>query len=178
MYWIHKPDTHLVIETDRVPEQVAERLSADVTRVKSVVWSPAFGARTSFVAVVDLPTLEMRVKHGYSNGFTRLLYGTIQPHGTGSRLELSFRSIWWIELLVRLIEVFLLGPLVAYSIALLLFALRGGEIQWTPVLVWACTPLLTVALLAGIEIFARALGDRDEQHMRTALLAWFPPRSG
>ena len=34
MYWIHKPDTHLQIETQQAPERVFERIGADLTRVR------------------------------------------------------------------------------------------------------------------------------------------------
>ena len=98
----------------------------------------------------------------------------IQPAGTGSRIEVRFYSIWWIELIVRLMGLIFVGPIAAYGIALLLHAGRGGTIDWGPVLIWACAPLLTALSVVVIEVVARWMGDRDEDRMRAALREWFP----
>jgi len=171
MYWIHKPDTHLQIETQQATERVFERIGADLARVRSVVWSPVFGAQTFYVGVLEPPSIEMRVCHGYSNGFARLLDGRVEPPPSDSVLSLRFRSIWWIELLVRAIEVIMLGPVVAYSIALFLYAQRGGAADWSRLWVVAAGPALTVVLLVGIEAVARRLGDQGDRRMREALLS-------
>jgi hypothetical protein len=106
VYWIHKPDTQLVIDTDQNLDAVWERIGAEMAQVRSVIWSLAFGAQAPFVGVLKLPLIQLRVRHGYRNGFTRLLDGRIEPAAAraGSRLTLRFQSIRWIELLVRVIE--------------------------------------------------------------------------
>jgi len=178
VYWIHKPDTQLVIDTDQSPEAVSERIGAEMAHVRSVVWSPAFGAQVPFVGVLKLPLIQMRVRHGYSNGFTRLLDGRIESAaeaaGAGSRLTLRFQSIRWIELLVRVVEVVLLGPVLAYALGVVWYAQRGGVVDWGATLAATAGAALPIALLVGIEWFARRLGDHDEQAMRRALRDWFP----
>ena len=116
----------------------------------------------------------MRVRHGYSNGFTRLMDGRIEAGGSGTRLTLRFRSIWWIELLVRVVGVAFVGPLLVYAIALGVYAQRGGSVDWIEAVVASVGTLVPLVMLIGIEWFARKLGDADEHRMRDALHTWFP----
>jgi hypothetical protein len=169
MALLHEPDTELTLDIDAPPQTVMLRLEAEMALVRSVVWSPAWGEEDPFVGVVSNDAVHMRVRHGYSNGFTRILYGHVEPWGEGTRLHLRFRSVWWIEALMRGVWVLLALPLGLYLADLL----RHGFFDLPKLLMAVGVPLGTLGLLAGIEWFGRMLGDRDEQTMRAAIRGWF-----
>jgi len=158
VYLVHEPDTHLVLEVALSPEAVRQRIASEVAQVRSVIWSPAWGAQSPFVGVIGEREIQMRVRHGYSNGFTRLLSGTIGATEQGSRLELTFRSLLWVELLMRAVWLSFLVPLVIHFSS-------GDAFDWAVVGGFAAM----LGVLVGIEATGRRLGRRDEEHMRRAL---------
>ena len=169
MALLHEPDTELTLDIDAPPLTVKMRLEAEMALVRSVVWSPAWGEEEPFVGLVSNDEVHMRVRHGYSNGFTRILYGHVEPSGEGTRLHLRFRSIWWVEALMRGVWVLLALPLGLYLADLL----RHGYFDLPYLLSAVGAPLLMLSFLAGIERIGRTLGDRDEQTMREAIRGWF-----
>jgi len=52
-------------------------------------------------------------------------------------------------------------------------AQRGGDVSWPAVAVSLAVPAAVLALLMGIETFARQLGDADEDRMRRHLVGLF-----
>ena len=94
----------------------------------------------------------MRVRHGYSNGLTRLLYGGVTGRTTGSRVEGEFRTLLWVVLILRFVWFAFLGQ-----------ALLAPRSPSTPVL------LAAFFFLVLVEIVGRSLGDADERKMRDHL---------
>ena len=118
--------------------------------VSSILFSPTWGRREELVGTLSDGRLQLRVRHGYSNGFTRIFRGTLTSTPRGARIDGEFRSLWWVVAIMRTMALFFV---------LSVFLERGA----------APFALFMVALLAGIEAVARRMGDRDEEKMRAFL---------
>lgn len=94
--------------------------------------------------------LELRVRHGYSNGLTRIFYGTIASTPRGARIEGEFRTLLFVVAILRALSA-LFAASVLFERAALIVALP------------------TVLLLLAIEAVARRMGDADEEKMREFL---------
>jgi hypothetical protein len=129
------------------PAEVEKHLRASVAVVRSILFSPTWGRGEDFLATIRGTRIEMRARHGYSNGLTRIFYGSITPTPKGSRIEGEFRTLLWVVLILRVVWLFFLGA-----------ALAGRE----PALFGA----IMILVLAGIETIARRMGDADEEKMR------------
>lgn len=104
----------------------------------------------------------MRARHGYSNGLTRILHGSVRSHESGALIEGQFRTLLSVVLILR-------GVWIAILIAV---AAAWHELPWGKPrdLLYALTvPLFLLTFLVGIEAFARRLGDSDEALMRVHL---------
>lgn len=168
---LHEPETRLVLLMAQRPETVKARLATEIAQVRSVVWSPAWGAIEPFVGVLGDDEIHMRVRHGYSNGFTRILSGSLQPTDSGSRLDLRFRTLWWIEAIMRAVW---LGIGLPFGFYLVSLARSASPIDRAELLAAVLAPALTLGFLGAIEWIARRLGRRDEQTLRDAFQRWFP----
>ena len=82
------------------PEEVKKRLRSSMSYVKSVLFTPTWRVRSDFAGNLQGNEIRMRVHHAYSNGYTKLLFGRIEPSSYGSRLVIEFRPIRF-EVLVR-----------------------------------------------------------------------------
>lgn len=167
MYLVHKPDTHYALEVPLAPESVRARLEMESDRVRSIVWSPGFGASKGVVAELRGDgEIRMRIRHAYSNGLTRFARVRLVAAGApgnaseGTRVELVCQSIRWVEWIMRGVWLVLLLPVAAVWNEPA--ALRAGAAVAVP----------TVAVLAVIEWVARRLGDRDEEELCRRLERW------
>lgn len=108
------------------------------------------------------PGLKLRMRHGYSNGLTRLLYGRVNPDSSGSRIDGEFRTLLWVVLILRAVWLLLLSGVVAFL----------TEVRRAPpagVLAALAGPFVIWLVLAGIEVIARRMGDSDERRIRSIL---------
>ena len=136
-----------------------------IGRVRSFLLSPTWGRREVLVGQVENGRFRARVRHGYSNGLTRLLYGRVTSTASGSRVEGEFRTLWWVVLILRSVWGLILLSILAH----LLDVVRRGHPPSLSILV----PVLMLALLGGIEAVARRMGDRDEERIRDLLSRLF-----
>jgi hypothetical protein len=160
--WLCRPPTRLVLEVRVPPGEVERRLRAITAVVPSVLLSPTWGRSEELVGQIQPGGFKLRVRHGYSNGLTRLLYGTVSPVDSGTRIAGEFRSLLWVVLILRCAGLFILASVFFY---LRLFA-RSGTLHGLALLPLAA-PVLTLSLLVGIETLARRMGDADEARMRS-----------
>ena len=161
-----RPRTAIRIDVAIPPAEVEARLRGAIGRVRSFLLSPTWGRREDLVGQVNDGRFRARVRHGYSNGLTRLLYGRVTLQPPGSRVEGEFRTLWWVVLILRSAWTLIL---VLISIYLLDVVRRDRQ----PSLPVFPGPILTLGLLAGIEVIARRMGDRDEERMRDLLSRLF-----
>lgn len=176
MHWLlralHEPESQLRLRVSIPPADVLHRFSSRMAVVRSAVWSPAWGREESFVGELDSSSIRMRARHGYTNGFTRLLEGRIEVAGNGTGINLRFRSLWWVELIMRALWVFLLA--MASLLALEAQRHAAGAPTDSRVLGLALLgPALMLLFLLGVEGLGRRLGARDELRMRDAIERWF-----
>lgn len=164
-----RPPTHLQIEVPLSPERVEERLRSSMKIVRSLLLSPAWGAVEPFVGRVGPGFFEMRVRHGYSNGLTRLLYARVRPTPRGTRIEARFTSLGWVLLILRLIWVALLGGIGLYLLELGGHSDRGSDMRLVEVALGLSVSAATLGALLAVEVIGRRLGDRDEERMRLHL---------
>ena len=144
------------------PESALERLRESMAIVRSLLLTPTWGRRESFLGRIDGHRVEMRVRHGSSNGLTRLFYGVVTPTSQGSRVTGQFRTLLWVVLILRAVWIALGVPIV-----FLLVEFRGATSSAPRELLPALlAPLVTLALLLFIEVVARRMGDTDERRMR------------
>lgn len=141
--------------------------------VRSLLWSPTWGLSEPFVGRVSDGDFEMRVRHGYSNGLTRLLYGRVTRAAAGSRIQGQFRTLWFVVLSLRLAWLAFLGPIAFYLVELNRFAGAGGRTSWPEVGFGLVVPVAMFGFLLLIEMVARSMGDRDEERMRQHLTRLF-----
>ncbi len=163
---LRRPRTAIRIDVGIPPAEAEARLRGAIGHVRSFLLSPTWGRREDLVGQVKDGCFRARVRHGYSNGLTRLLYGRVTPTPSGSRVEGEFRTLWWVVLILRsawLLNLFLI------STYLLFVAGRNQP----PILSVLPGPILTLGLLVGIEAIARRMGDRDEEKTRGLLSRLF-----
>jgi hypothetical protein len=120
--------------------------------VRSILLSPTWGRKEDMVGKVEGGRFEMRVRHGYSNGLTRLLCGRIAEEASGSRLEGEFRSLLFVVLILRFAWFVFLGQLLLAPRSAASLVLLGA--------------FLFIVL---VEIVGRKMGDADERKMREHL---------
>ena len=147
---LRRPPTPFRHEYAHTREELERRLSSAMAVVSSILFSPTWGRREALVGTLSDGRLQMRVRHGYSNGLTRIFYGTITSLPRGARIDGEFRTLWWVVAIMRTITLFFVASVILERRA-------------------APFALFMVALLAGIEAFARRMGDRDEEKMRAFL---------
>ena len=134
--------------------------------VSSFLLSPTCGRTEDFVGQLQGSEFKMRVRHGASNGLTRLFYGKVIPASFGSRVEGKFRTLCWVVLLLRVVWVAIWVPVGLYLLDQVRRARAGGEVDWSEFTVAFPLMLFMFVLFIGIEAFARRMGDRDEHRMR------------
>lgn len=161
-----RPRTVIRIDVGIPPAEVEARLRGAIGPVRSFLLSPTWGRREDLIGQVKDGRFRARVRHGYSNGLTRLLYGRVTPQPSGSRVEGEFRTLWWVVLILRSASFLILFLISTY----LLDLVRRGQ---TPSLPLVPGPILTLGFLAGIEAIARRMGDRDEERIRDLLSRLF-----
>jgi hypothetical protein len=159
-----------VIDVPIPPERVEQRLRASMFVVRSLLFSPPWGATQPFIGRVDTGRFEMRVRHAYSNGLTRLLDGKVTRTARGARVEARFRTLWFVVLILRLAWLAVLLPAGLYLSGVVGHPQGAGSADWSAVAATLAVPVAIVALRAGIEAFARHLGDADEERMRQHLV--------
>jgi hypothetical protein len=144
------------------PESALERLRESMAIVRSLLLTPTWGKKESCVGRIEGSRVEMRVRHGSSNGLTRLFHGEVTPAAGGSRLAGEFRTLLWVVLILRAVWLALLAPMI------LVLAQLAPPGRSTPRAMLAAVgaPLVTLAFLLVIEVFARRMGDADERRMR------------
>jgi hypothetical protein len=147
---LRRPPTPFRHEYSHRREELERRLSSSIAVVSSILFSPAWGRREELVGTLSDGRLQLRVRHGYSNGFTRIFHGTLTSTPRGARIEGEFRTLWWVVAIMRTVALFF--------VASVLLERRAAPFA-----------LFMVALLAGIEAVARRMGDRDEEKMREFL---------
>lgn len=154
--------THLILDLRLPPEKAGKRLASGMDHVRSLLFSMTWGLRGAFVGNVRGDEVQMRVRHGYSNGYTRLMFGRIEPapSGGGSRLRVEFHDVRFVVLLMNVVTLLILGPGLWYW-------LRNGAPEALIV------PAAVVGILLVVEIIGRKLGRRDEEAMRRHLAASF-----
>jgi hypothetical protein len=163
---LRRPKTRLQIDL-RIPSAEAEnRLRGIIGEVRSLLLSPTWGRHEEIVGRVVNGTFRARVRHGYSNGLTRLFYGGVTPTSSGSRVSGEFRTLWWVVLILRMAWLAIVLSIFAY----LRDVVRRG---YTPSPSLIAGPLMTLGFLVGIEGIARKLGDRDEEKIRNLLSRLF-----
>ena len=163
------------LAVDLAPREVAERLASGMSRVASLLFTVTWGMTGDFVGRVDGDRFEMRVRHAYSNGYTRLLFGTIEPRGDGSRLRVEFRDVRFIVILMNVVSVFIGLTAFAFALSTARYAWSGGRIDWSVVAAGLAGPVTVLVVFLLVEIVGRHLGRRDEQKMREHLRALFAP---
>jgi hypothetical protein len=171
---LRRPPTRLRLDLRLPPAQVEERLRSSMGIVRSLLLSPTSGLSEPFVGRVADGQLEMRVRHGYSNGLTRLFCGRVSPTPAGSRLEGQFRTLWFVVLILRLAWLGFLVPIGFHLVDLARASSGAGRTDWLAAGLGLAGPAATLGFLLLIEILARSMGDRDEERMRrhlTELLA-------
>ena len=161
------------IRVDLAPAEVAERLAAAMSRVESLLFTVTWGLTGDFVGRVDGDRFQMRVRHAYSNGYTRLLFGTIEPAGDGSLLRLEFRDVRFVVVLMNLASAVVGIGALAFALSTARYASRGGEIDWSIVAAGLAGPVTVLVVFLLVEIVGRHLGRRDERRMREHLQALF-----
>ena len=172
---LHKPETRMRLEVSLPPAEVVQRFSREMAVVRSAVWSPALLRSERFVGQVGERAVRMRVRHGYTNGFTRILSGQFDVTELGTRIDLRFRTLRWVELIMRAVWAALLVP----SILFVSGALQTAPSDWRAVNLALAGPAVTLILIFAIEAFGRRLGDGDEREMREQIDRWFTDvRSG
>jgi hypothetical protein len=137
--------------------------------VRSFLLSPTWGRTEDFVGQLQGSEFKMRVRHGTSNGLTRLFYGKVIPASFGSRVEGEFRTLWWVVLILRAAWVAIWAPVGLYVLDQVRRARAGSEVDWSEFAVAFPLMLFMFVLFIGIEAFARWMGDRDEHRMREHL---------
>lgn len=150
MLW--RPATRILLDLRIPPGEAERRLRSSMAIVRSVLLSPTWGRTENIVGRVEGSRFAMRVRHGTSNGLTRLLYGTISGGTSGSRVDGEFRTLLWVVLILRFVWVVFLGQL--------LLAPRN------PASLVLLGPFFFVVL---VEIVGRKMGDVDERKMREHL---------
>ena len=161
---LRRPPTELAIEVRIPPAEVERRLRSSMRIVGSFLLSPTWGALEHFVGQVERGRFKMRVRHGYSNGLTRLLYGKVIPIQTGGVIAARFETLWWVVLILLVMWCLILVPVALY----LRQASRYGASP-AVLIAGALGPLVTWFFLMAIEIVARKMGDGDEVKMRQHL---------
>lgn len=76
--------------------ELERRLRSSMAVVSSILFSPTWGRREEFVGTLSDGRLQVRVRHGYSNGFTRIFHGTLASASGGTRIVGEFRTLWWV----------------------------------------------------------------------------------
>jgi hypothetical protein len=160
--WLRRPSTELHWEVRAPPAEVERRLRRVVAEVRSFLLSPTWGRSEELVGRIALPAFQLRVRHGYSNGLTRLLYGSVTPTHSGSRIDGEFRTLLWVVLVLRGVWLLLLSGIALYL-------REARHLPFASGLAALAGPLLTGLLLVGIETIARRMGDADEETMRSRL---------
>jgi len=145
-----------------------------MTPVRSLLFSPTWGAAEPFVGRVEAGRFAMRVRHRYSNGLTRLLDGRVVRTAGGARLEGRFRTLWLVVLVLRLAWLALLLPAGRYLLDGLAHVQQGESLSWPVFVAPLAVPAAILALLMAIEAWARRLGDADEDRIRRHLAGLFP----
>jgi hypothetical protein len=120
--------------------------------VPSVLLSPTWGRTEDMVGRIDGSRFVMRVRHGYSNGLTRLLYGGITERKHGSRIEGEFRTLLWVVLILRVVWI--------------VFLSQAFLAPRNPASLVLLAAFFFVVL---VEIVGRSMGDSDERKMRDHL---------
>ena len=164
-----RPPTHLSIDVAVSVGEVLQRIESSMGMVRSFLLSPTSGRTEDFVGQLQGSEFKMRVRHGASNGLTRLFYGKVIPASFGSRVEGKFRTLRWVVLLLRAVWVAIWVPVGLYVLDQVRRARAGGEVDWSEFTVAFPLMLFMFVLFIGIEAFARRMGDRDEHRMREHL---------
>jgi hypothetical protein len=142
--------------------------------VRSFLLSSTWGRTEPFVGQIRGDGVRMRVRQGSTNGLTRLFYGQLTPTTDGCCLKGEFRTLLWIDLLLRFVWLALLIPTALFLVGVARRAWSGQPVDWVELAISFTVVLLAFAFFLGIEIFARRLGDRDERAMRQHLDRLFP----
>lgn len=152
LHMLWRPATRIQLDLRIPPEETERRLRSSMAIVRSILLSPTWGRTENMVGRVEGSGFALRVRHGTSNGLTRLLYGSISGGTSGSRVEGEFRTLLWVVLILRFVWAVFLGQL--------LLASRS------PDSLFLLGALFFVVL---VEIVGRKMGDADERKMREHL---------
>ena len=160
-------------ELSQSPREVLRRIESGMSRVRSLLFTPTWGLDRDFVGNAEDDRFQMRVRHRYSNGYTRLLFGTIEPRGSGSRLRLQFRDVRFVVVLMNAISALLVLSTLGYLFSIWRYASGGGEVDWDAVVAGVSGPVVVLATFLIVEIIGRHLGRKDEQRMREHIHSLF-----
>ena len=166
---LRRPRTRVHFELGISSAETERRLRGSVGQVSSFLLSPTWGRREELIGRIERGSFLVRVRHGYSNGLTRVFSGRVASTPRGSRVEGVFRTLWWVVLVPRIAWLLILLPTSAH-----LMEVMG---QGRPPSPSVLGPLLTLALLVTIEAVARRMGDRDEARIREVLKSLFADAS-
>ncbi len=166
---LRRPRTRIHFELGISSAETERRLRGSIGQVSSFLLSPTWGRREELIGRFEGESFLVRVRHGYSNGLTRVLYGRVASTSRGSRVEGEFHTLSWVVLVLRIAWLLILLPTFAYVIEVV-----GQGRPPSPSLLG---PLLTLALLVSIEAVARRMGDRDEARIREVLNRLFADAS-
>jgi len=153
------------LEVPLAPEEVSRRLASGMATVRSLLFSVTWGLSEDFVGNVADRRFQMRVRHAYSNGYTRLLFGSIEEAGSGSRIRLEFKDVRFIVVLMNVVSV---GLVVAMLVYLSTFA---GHATPTDLALGLAGPATVLVVFLICEIVGRRLGRRDEKRLREHVTA-------
>jgi hypothetical protein len=166
---LRRPRTRIHFELGISSVETERRLRGSIGQVSSFLMSPTWGRREELIGRIDGGSFLVRVRHGYSNGLTRVFGGRVASTPRGSRVEGEFRTLWWVVLVLRIAWLLILLPTFVYLITVL-----GQGRHPSPSVLG---PLLTLALLVCIEAVARRMGDRDEARIQEILKRLFADAS-
>lgn len=161
-----RPALPWILRLSVPPEEVRRRFASSMGLVRSILLSLTWSMTEEFAGNTVGDRIQMRVRHRYSNGYAQLLFGRVQPEGSGSVLEIRFRPTrlvtiplmlgWWALFLFVLV----------YLARLALDSAGGGSIERETALEMILAPVLVLVVFFVAERIGRHLGKRDEERMR------------
>jgi hypothetical protein len=129
------------------------RIEGFTAVVRSVLLGRGWGRSEPLIGELEGGAFALRVRHGYSNGLTRILRGHVVEAPGGCKIVGELRTLWWVVLVLRCVWLFNLY--------------LASKVLWaSSVPATALVPLFVTAFVMGIEAFGRHLGDRDEETIR------------
>ena len=165
--------TNEQIDVAQRPSEVLRRVESAMARVRSLILTPTWGVDRDFVGNVQDDRFQMRVRHGYSNGYTRLLFGRVEARGSGSRVSLEFRDVRFVVLLMNGVSALMVATSLVYLASIWRYASQGGEVDWMAVGAGLFGPSVVLFTFLIVEVIGRRLGRKDEKKMRQHIRSLF-----